>query len=249
MAQILTALPEFDWTFALVYLRLQAFVLILPGFGERILPARVKVAVAMALTPLMHEIAGVPIAAGDPFTLFGPALSELAAGFATGALVRLMAMALDIAATAIASAASLSQLIGGANEASPHPIGNLMHLGGLAVLFALGMPVFAADLLAQSYALWPLGHAPEPGEILPLMVGFLTRSFGLAMVLAAPFMLGGFLFQALSGVVNKVMPALPIVFIGAPGAILLALAGLALLVPLLTGLWADAVLSITLPRP
>ena len=29
----------------------------------------------------------------------------------------------------------------------------------------------------------------------------------LAMLLAAPFTLGGFLFQALSGVINRVMPA------------------------------------------
>ena len=67
------------------------------------------------------------------------------------------------------------------------------------------------------------------------------------MMLAAPFTLGGFMFQALSGVINRVMPALPVVFIGSPAAVLLALAGLALLAPLLVGLWADAVLGFMLP--
>ena len=32
----------------------------------------------------------------------------------------------------------MSQLVGGQNEAAPHPIGNLVHLAGLAVLMALG---------------------------------------------------------------------------------------------------------------
>lgn len=249
MDQILDLWRGLDPTLLLVYLRLQAFVLILPGFGERVLPARIKVAVAAALTPLLHEGAMVPMQIGAPTDLIVPALSEMAVGFATGSFVRLLALALDIAATAISSAASLSQLLGGANEMSPHPIGNLMHLAGLAILFALGFPVVAAQLVVDSYLLWPLGDWPPAGEVMPLIAGMMTRSFTLAMLLAAPFVLGGFLFQALSGVINKVMPALPVIFIGAPAAILLALVALAVMAPLLVGLWADAVLSLTLPRP
>ena len=249
MNALLAALPDFDITIALCYLRLQAFFLILPGIGERYLPPRVKVALAMALTPLLHEVARTPFAPASPLDLLAPGLAEMAAGFVIGALVRLLAMALDVATAAMASATSLSQLVGGANEASPHPIGNLLHLGGLAVLFTLGLPILAADLLAQSYALWPLGALPQAADIAPAAIDVVARSFGMAMVLAAPFVLGGFLFQALSGVVNKVMPALPVIFIGAPASILLALVSLAALSPLLVGLWADAVLSMSLPVP
>ena len=67
------------------------------------------------------------------------------------------------------------------------------------------------------------------------------------MMLAAPFTLGGFLYQALSGVINRVMPALPVVFIGAPASILLALMGLVILAPLLVGIWANAVMGFMLP--
>lgn len=48
----------------------------------------------------------------------------------------------------------------------------------------------------------------------------------------------------LSGMISKVMPALAVVFIAAPGAILLALVGLALLVPSILSIWADAVLDL-----
>ena len=67
------------------------------------------------------------------------------------------------------------------------------------------------------------------------------------MLLAAPFTLGGFMFQALSGVINRVMPALPVIFIGSPAAIMLALAALAMLAPVLIALWADAILGHVLP--
>ena len=73
------------------------------------------------------------------------------------------------------------------------------------------------------------------------------QGFTLALLIASPFVLGGLLFQLLSGVVSRVMPAMPVVFVAAPAAILLALVALALLTPGLLAIWADAVLSIDLP--
>ena len=45
--------PGLDWRLVLVYLRVQACVLALPGLGERVIPARVKVGLAMAVSPLI----------------------------------------------------------------------------------------------------------------------------------------------------------------------------------------------------
>ncbi|MCQ0971055.1 flagellar biosynthetic protein FliR [Paracoccus sp. TK19116] len=242
-------LPGFDWSLALVYLRIQAMILALPGFGERVLPVRVKVAIAMALSPLMTELAPAATMPETPQAILAAALPEIVIGFAAGTLLRIIAIAMDMAATAIAMTASLAQLIGGTGDSAPHPIGNMLHLGGLAVLFALGLPAMLVDLIADTFVIWPSGGLPDIATLAPAAAGFVAQSFGLAMLLAAPFILGGLLFQALSGVINRVMPALPVVFIGAPAAILLALVALALFVPMIVSLWADAVLSFTLPRP
>lgn len=239
-----------NWPLILTYLRVQACVLAMPGFGEAVLPQRVKIAVAMALTPILAEgTLAANFAAFSPQTpllLFAAAMAELAIGLSVGILVRLMAFAINIAATAIAATASLSQIIGAPNEASPHPIGNLFHIGGIAILLALGMPVMLVRLLADSLALWPPGGLPDLGGVLAAVVAVIADSFRLAMVLSAPFILGGFLFQALSGVISRVMPTLPVVFIGAPAAILLALTALVILTPMILSRWADAVLSLTL---
>ena len=245
---IATLIPQFDWSLAMVYLRLQACILILPGIGERLLPARVKVAIAIALTPLMGEFAPPMVIPDTPMAIFGAALPELAIGFVVGGLVRIMAIAIDMAATAIAMTASLAQLIGGTGDSAPHPVGNLLHLAGLAVLFAMGLPAMIVDLLADSFAIWPSGMLPGIAGIAPAAVMFVAKSFGLALLLAAPFILGGFLFQSLTGVINKVMPSLPVAFIGAPAAILLALSALVLLAPMLVEIWTSAVFSITLPE-
>ena len=156
-------------------------------------------------------------------------------------------MALDIATTAMAQTASLSQIIGVSNEMAPHPIGNLLHLAGVAVVLALGLPALLCDLLADSLRLRPAGGWPDIHVLLPAIVDLVRSSFGLALVIAAPFVLGGFLFQALSGVIARVMPALPVTFIVAPAAVLLALVALTVMSPAVLRIWADAVLSVPLP--
>ncbi|SIT01682.1 flagellar biosynthetic protein FliR [Paracoccus saliphilus] len=247
--QLTTLLPGLSWAMVLVYARVQATILILPALGERNIPARVRVAVAMAVTPLLAAIVpAVPIPQ-TPLEIAAQIAAEMAIGFASGALLRILAGAIDIATTAIAATASLSQIVGVPNEAAPHPLGNLLHLGGIAILMAMGLPIMLLRFIADGLTLWPPAGWPDAAMLAHEAIRIFARGFGLALVLAAPFTLGGFMFQALSGVINRVMPALPVVFIGSPASILLALAGAALLGPLLVDLWANAVLDYSLPDP
>ena len=169
----------------------------------------------MSLTPLLAGGGVAPPQIATVAQLGLLAGAEVVTGLALGGLVRLFSVALDVAATAIAATASLSQLIGVANEYSPHPIGNLMHLAGLALIMALGFPVLVCDLLRESFVLRPLGAWPDIAALLPTAIDLTQRGFVLAMLL--------------------------VVFIGAPGAILLAMLGLAVLTPSILSIWADAV--------
>lgn len=242
-------IPGLEWAMVLTYARVQAFFLILPGLGERTIPVRVRISLALAVSPLL---AGYAVPADMPGTTLGiipQVAAEILIGMAGGGLLRLMAMAIDMCTSAIAATASLSQIVGVPNEYSPHPIGNLLHLGGMAILMALGLPLMLMQLIADSLTLWPPGGWPRAADFAPEAIRVLAYSFGLAMLLAAPFSLGGFLYQALLGVINRVMPSLPVIFIGSPAAIMLALIALAILAPMIVGLWADAVLDFMLPVP
>lgn len=241
--------PGLEWPLVLTYVRVQAFFLALPGLGERTVPIRVKISLALAVSPLLAGYAAPLAAPGAMTGMLAQVAGETLIGLAGGGLLRLMAMAIDMATSAIAATASLSQIVGAPNEYAPHPIGNLLHLGGMAILMALGLPVMLVQLIADSLVLWPPGGWPDVAVFAPEAVRILAYSFGLAMLLAAPFSLGGFLFQALSGVINRVMPALPVVFIGSPAAIMLALAALAILAPVIVSIWAEAILDFTMPGP
>lgn len=230
----------------LVYARIQACLLAMPGIGERFLPIRLRVAAAMALTPL-YAGAARPMPPPLPLQLAALMAAEIVSGLVLGLMVRVVAMALDVASTALAQSASMSALLGISDDMPPHPIGNLMHLAGLAVLMAMGLPVMICQVLTDSFAVKPPGLWPEIGALWPAFPRLVAHSFTLALLLASPFILGGLLFQLLSGVVARVMPAMPVVFVAAPAAILLALAALALLMPGLLSIWAGNVLSLELP--
>lgn len=232
----------------IVYCRIQTCLIAMPALGEKLLPARIRIALAMVLTPLFAPAAQDLAMPRDIFALAFLAGGELVTGLILGVLVRILALALDIASSTIATTSSLSQLVGVANEFAPHPIGNLMHFGGIALLMVLGFPLLICDLLAQSFALRPVGGLIDIAQLLPAALILIRDSFMLAMVLAAPFILGGFLFQALSGIISKVMPALPIVFIGAPAAILIALTALALLAGAILSVWSDHLMGFALPE-
>lgn len=244
--------PEVLTGWLLPYLRVQALLTAMPGWGERFVPLRVRVSLALALTPLAAETAGglPPGPAGAEWlpALGLAAAGEIAVGAVMGLLVRFAAQALGMAASAIAAVTSLSQLVGGPSEAAPHPIGNLMELAGLALLMVLGYPIFLVDYLATGYVILPLGALPD-AELLGLAgAAAVARAFGLAMTLASPFILGALLYQCLQGIVSRVMPALPVVFIGAPAALFLAMLGLALLAVPILAVWSDAMLDLRLPE-
>lgn len=233
----------------LAYLRVQAAVLVFPVLSERVLPVRVRAGIAMMLAPVALSVSGPTGWAQDLGLpdLCALALRELLVGFLIALPARIMASALHLATSTIGATASLSQIIGTGTEAAPHPIGNLMHMAGHALLMAMGLPILLLELIAQSFAAFPAGQLALDGDHVGNMVGMVTRSFVLAMALASPFILGGLLYQILTGVVSRVMPALPVVFIGAPAIIMMALVGLAVLAPAVLSGWAQAVFDHAIP--
>ncbi|MFD1883731.1 flagellar biosynthetic protein FliR [Paracoccus pacificus] len=236
-----------DPAWLLIYARIQACILALPVLSERWFGVRLRVSLAVALSPFLMAVAGDIAAPTAPLGLVIAVGQQLVLGFLMGVLVRLVFLAINIAATAIASTASLSQIIGTGTEASPHPIGNLLNLAASAIIMALGFHLRMVDYLADSMRLWPPGGWPDAATVLQTGVATIMQSFALAMILSAPFIIGGFLYQTLSGVVSRVMPSLPVSLIGAPAAILLALIALVILAPSILSVWTGAVMDWRLP--
>jgi flagellar biosynthesis protein FliR len=224
-----------------VFLRIGACFLVLPGLGEAMIPLRVKLGASLALTFLVApavigELPPMPSAL-PPVRFF---LTEVVAGLMLGLALRLSVHALQIAGTIAAQATSLSQIMGGASPDPQPAMGALLMLGGITLAIIAGMHLHLVAAFIRSYTLLPAGQMPLAGDLGAWGVGRVAASFGLALSLAAPFLIASLLYNVALGVINKAMPQLMVAFVGAPAITWGGLVLLLVTTPFILPLWYRA---------
>jgi len=225
-----------------VFVRVGAFFALLPAFGEQVVPARIRLMLAFAMT-LIIAPAVLPAIAARPETPGAVArflLVESAIGLALGAGLRLMVNALQIAGTMAAQATSLAQFFGGAGVDPQPAIAQVLVMAGLAMAVMAGLPARAAEFLILSYALLPAGQWPDGAAMAEWGVGRVAHAFALAFVLAAPFVIGASIYNLALGAINRAMPQLMVAFIGAPALTFGGLLLLMLAAPIMLTVWHEA---------
>lgn len=225
----------------LVFLRIAAMVAVMPAFGEQTLPMRLRLAVAVAFSLVVFPAVPAPPSLLSPLTL----ISEIAIGLLFGLGLRFLIFALQTAGMIVAQSISLAQLFGAMGEPQP-VIGNVLTLAALALAVATGLHVKAAQLMIQSYQLFPAGAMLPASEVARWGVAQAGQSFALAFSFAAPFVLVSLIGNIAMGVINRAMPQLMVSMIGAPALVLGGMALFALAAPLILSAWnlaLDAALS------
>lgn len=245
MNDLLVALAAFSgmaegviWHFALVFFRVGAAIALIPAIGEQAVPQRIKLVAALSITVIVAPgvaMGNVP----DAFSI----IAEAIAGLALGIGLRLLMLGLQTAGSFASQSISLAQMLSG-TAGEPLPVlGNALVLAGLALFVAVGGLPHAVELLLLSYQLIPLGEFPDPSALAEWGLGRTIRVFTLAFSLAAPFVLAALLYNLALGAINRAMPTLMVIFIGAPAIAFGGLALMALVAPFLLAVWQEALIQ------
>lgn len=237
---LLEAAEESLFLAVAVFLRIGGAFALLPGFGERSLPMRVKLAGAILFTLAIWPAVAprAPVLPDGPAALTLILLGEAVAGLILGLAVRLLIHGLMTAGAVIAQSTSVSQMMGAGVTAELQPsVANLFAIAGIALALAAGLHVKAAAMLALSYDLLPFGLRPGGADIALWGVAQVARAFALAISLAAPFLVAALLYNVALGALNRAMPQLMVAMVGAPALTGGALILLYLLAPLALKLW------------
>ena len=234
----LTGIAEAALTLGMVvFLRVGAAMAMMPAFGERSVPMRVRLALGLAFTLITAP------AVLDRIPDLAPGIwlaGEVVIGLALGAVLRLFVIALQLAGAMAAQTVSLAQIFGG-EAADPQPaIGHTMVISGLALAVILGLHVKLVAFLVLSYDLLPAGQLPLPSDLMEWGVTRVARAFALGFALAMPFVITSLLYNLTLGVINRALPQLMVAFGGAPAITLGGLALLALSIPLILQVWIQA---------
>lgn len=230
------------WLHALVFLRVAPMIALFPGFGESSVPMRIKLGLALGMAAIVTPavapdlLPALPREAG----LVRPILVETGIGAVLGIGLRLFVLALQTAGAIAAQATSLSQILG-TSGATPMPaMGQLLLTAALALAMALGLHLRLAEMAVTSYLWLPQGQIPAAEELAQWGIAHVAQAMGFALTLAAPFVIASMLYNLTLGIINRAMPQLMVVFVGAPAITAAGLFLLMLFAPAMLGLWAGA---------
>lgn len=233
-----TALPLATWLpaeiyrLALVFCRISAAMMALPGFGEHTVPVRVRLLAGLAAALCIAPLAGPAVPVPAVWSVLGAMVVEVATGTLLGTLSRILLSAIQIAGQLIGQSIGLSNaFVFGVGNDNSAVIGAALYAGAVAALITMGGHQVALRALAESYAVVPLGMPPPLAASAQAVTAVTTRAFGLAMQFAVPFLALALLCNLAMAGINRALPAMPVFMIGAPALLLAGLQLLALVAP------------------
>jgi flagellar biosynthesis protein FliR len=241
-------LPALAATFMLVFARIGAMVMLLPGFGEVSIPTRIKLSIALLLTliilPLHRQAYQVDLSSLAPLVVL--MLHEIVIGIVLGATARVTLSALQVAGSVIAQQLGLGFVtaIDPTQGQQGLLIGNFLTILGLTLLFATDSHHLVIAALNESYRIFSPGEFFPSGDVAALATRAFATAFKIGLQLSAPFLVFGLVFNIGLGVLARLMPQMQVYFVGVPLSILVGFLILALVITPIMGTFLDYFVSV-----
>lgn len=246
-AALLAALPGLAFHAVLILCRLGAAVMLLPGIGEAEIPATMRLALAvglvLALLPILAP--ALPAMPEDVAPLALLLITEIFTGIWIGLLARFLALALSQAGQVVALLIGLASPLQGdmVLGASATALARMFSLATAALMLATGLYEIPLRALVESYAVLPAGGGLPLGEAAESIARKVADSLGLAMQLAAPFVLAAIFFNAGLGLIARLAPQAQVFVVAVPVQILGGFLLLLLILPSMLALWQGAMVQ------
>lgn len=231
------------WQGALIFGRIGAVLLMLPGVGESYVPPRIRLSLALVISLALWPVISSALPA-LPATIGGMAgwiIREVVVGLMIGALLRSFMTALATAGEIVSLQTTLS-FAQTANPLQAQPgatIAAFLMLLGTTLIFATNTHHLFIAGLVGSYELIAPARPLVTGDFAALAIKTLGDSFMLGVQLSAPVLVFALIFNLASGLVGRVMPQFQVFFAAAPLSVILGLSVFALSLGVLGTVFID----------
>jgi len=237
------ALPATVYGAALVFARVGALALLLPGIGETSVPARIRLAFAFLLSLVLYPVVRgslPPIPTGVDGLAAQVGL-EVLIGLAIGAILRLFMSTLSVAGEVVSLQTTLSfAQTTNPLQAQPTPtIGAFLGLVGVTLVFATDLHHLFLGAMVKSYTLFPIAHSAPVGDFGQLAIRMTAETFSLGVQLAAPVIVFSLIFNVAAGFIGRAMPQFQVFFVATPLTVVLGLSVFALSLGVFGLVWVD----------
>jgi len=227
----------------LVFARIGAMVMLMPGVGETVVPPRIRlsfaVLMALLLAPLVSKsIVTVPASVG---AVGGAVLHEVLVGLMIGAVLKLFVSSLTTAGEIISLQTTLSfaQTTNPAGAQTSTAVATFLSMLGLTLIMVTDLHHLFIGAMVKSYDLFPFSRPVPVGDAAALAVRTVADSFKLGLQLSAPVLVFSIVFNLATGLVGRVMPSFQIFFVTSPLSVILGLSLLGLSLGGIAMVWTD----------
>jgi len=227
----------------LIFARLGAIVMLIPGIGEAMVSPRIRLALAFVMTLALFPVlsAGAPATPGSVGELAGMVIKEALIGLMIGGVLRLFMASLATAGEIVSLQTTLS-FAQTANPSQAQPsttLGTFLSLIGVVLIMTTDLHHLFISAMVRSYAIFPFHRTAPAGDAATLAIQTVGRSFALGVQLAAPVMVFGLIFNIATGLVGRVMPQFQVFFVATPLMVLTSLSVFAISLGAIGMVWVD----------
>lgn len=212
--------------FFLVFVRCSALLLSSPIFGAQTTPVHIRImttlAIAAALAPMVRSKLGP--APTDLLSLFTSTGHEVFVGLLIGSMMNFALQALQIAGGLmdLQIGLGMSHTINPVNGVQSSVLSQYKFMLGVVVFLSANGHHVLIQALIHSYDAAPMTAQTIP-TLKDSLVVLLGQMFLIAMQIAAPVLGVGFLIDAALGLMNRAVPQMQAMVVGAPAKIALGL--------------------------
>lgn len=218
---MLTEILALDvYRFLLLSTRLGTALMLMPGYSGRIMPARFRVLLTLAISFLLLPVLG-PLLPPLPTQVSGLAFlvaTEILVGGFIATVVQVLLSAINIAGTFIGFQIGLTNAFSYDAVAEQQSTVLTTFLTNLAmvVLFATDLHHLMLRALVDTYVLFPPGQPLPLDDISDVISHTLGAAFNLGLRLSAPLLVAGLVFYAGMGLMSRLAPQMQVFFVALP---------------------------------
>lgn len=229
--------------FVMVLIRISAFFLVLPVFGWKSIPARIKVAITVLLTVFFSMITPLAIDPREVSVLEAILLlaNEAIYGLALGLIVYLVFATVKFSGRIIERQMGLAmaQILDPLTGERAQPLGMLLEMIFILLfLSANGHHMFLL-IISRSYETFPAGSIPTTAVLASGVIKAGSTMLVAGLRLSAPLLAAFLVLMVALAVLARIVPEMNILFISLPLRVGLGLLMAAIFVPFINGFVAE----------
>jgi flagellar biosynthesis protein FliR len=220
--------PATIWALGLVFARVGALVMLMPGLGDQFVPARVRLTVALFLAFVIAPVVApkVPPLPEQPGMMAAMLGIEVLVGLGIGMGTRMLFSTLATAGTiaGMQTGMAMAMTFDPTQGSQGAIFGTFLALLGTTLVFQANAHHWFIAGAVNTYNMMAPGGAVPWGDMATYLIGAFAKSFLLAVQITAPLLLFGIIFNVALGVLNRVAPQIQVFFIAQPLQVVLGLA-------------------------